>query len=358
VTPATVTTVARTREEAAGLAVEPLVVLEDVADALGRPGATVTARAIAAGNSNFSFLVGDGAARYVLRRPPRPPYPPSTHDVLREYEILRACAGTDVRVPTPVAAVGDPAVVGAPFYLMDHVDGEVLTTALPLGLDAARDGRAIGDELVDALAEIHALGRHTPGLEELYRGDDYPARQLRRFGGLWEQYEARPLPLVGEVGARLAARRPPPVEPSLVHGDYRLGNVMFARSAPARLLAVLDWEMAALGDPLADLGYLLATWAEPGDATGPLLELGAVTAQPGFPSREDLATRYADRTGRSLEWLPWFEALACWKSAVLLEGSYQRFVRGEADDPFFARLETGVPELAAQASAALARLAA
>lgn len=355
-TPTALSSVVATRAQAAALAVPPLVVLEEVAAALGDASAPVTAHAIAAGNSNFTFLVQRGPERFVLRRPPRPPYPPSTHDVLREYEILRACAGTSVRTPRPVAAVDDPAVVGAPFYVMDHVDGEVITTALPDGLTAQADGRRISEELVDALAEIHALDWSTAGLAGMYRGDDYPGRQLRRFTGLWERYEARPLPQVREVGERLAARRPPPVAPSLVHGDYRLGNVMFARTAPATLLAVLDWEMAALGDPLADLGYLTATWATPTDHVGPLLELGAVTAQPGFAAREELAARYAARTGRSLEWLPWFEALACWKSAVLLEGSYQRFVRGEADDPFFARLESGVPELAAQAAAALHRL--
>lgn len=355
-TPTTVSAVVATRAEAVDLVPEPLVVLENVADALGCDAASLTARPIAAGNSNFTFLVSRGEERFVLRRPPRPPYPPSTHDVLREAAILRGCAGSSVRVPTVVAAVDGPDVIGAPFYVMDFVAGEVITTELPLAFDAARDGRRIADELVDALAEIHALDWRAGGLSDLYRGDDYPGRQLRRFTGLWERYEARPLPLVREVAARLEAHRPPPVAPSLVHGDYRLGNVMYAPGSPARLVAVLDWEMAALGDPLADLGYLVATWAEPGSSTGPLLELGAVTAQPGFPSRDELRGRYEAVTGRSTEWLPWFEALACWKSAVLLEGSYQRYVRGEADDPFFARLETGVPELAAQAAAALDRL--
>lgn len=354
--PGGVAEVVRTRAEAAGLAVAPLVVLEDVAAALGTPGAQVSASMIAAGNSNFTFVVERGEDRFVLRRPPRPPYPPSTHDVLREAAILRGCAGSPVRAPRVVVTVDDAGAVGTPFYVMDHVDGVVITDALPPGLTATQDGRAIGHELVDALAELHALDWRAAGLGDLYRGDDYPVRQLRRFGGLWKHYEARPLPLVRAVEERLAADRPPPLAPALVHGDYRLGNVMFARSSPARLLVVLDWEMAALGDPLADLGYLLATWAEPGDAVGPLLELGAVTAQPGFATRDELRARYEAATGRSTEWLPWYEALACWKSAVLLEGSYQRFVRGEADDPFFARLESGVPELAAQAERALARL--
>lgn len=349
------TGIVATRAEAEGLEPPALVVLENVADALDAAGlgsGPVAVEAIAAGNSNFTFVVRRAGGTWVLRRPPRPPYPPSTHDVLREHAILAACAGTAVRVPGVVAAVAEPPGVGAPFYLMDHVSGAVITTVLPDALATVDARRAIGEELVDALAEIHALDWRAAGLAGMYRGDDYPARQLRRFGGLWERYEVRPLPAVTEAGRRLAERRPPPCPPSLVHGDYRLGNTMFSFEEP-RLLAVLDWEMAAIGDPLADLGYLTATWAEPGDDAGALIGMGAITAEPGFATRAQLRERYAARTGRDTTWLPWFEALANWKSAVLLEGSYQRFVRGEAEDPFFASLEDGVPGLAERALAAL-----
>ncbi|MCW3017467.1 MAG: aminoglycoside phosphotransferase [Solirubrobacterales bacterium] len=350
-----------TRAQAATLDPPPLVVLENVVDALDAVGlgsGPVTAEPIAAGNSNLTFVIRRGDQILVLRRPPRPPYPPSTHDVLREHAILAACGPTEVRVPRAITAVGDPSIIGAPFYVMGYVAGVVITTALPAELQPPPARRAIGEELVDALAEIHALDWRAAGLESMYRGDDYPGRQLRRFAGLWETYEARALPAVSEAGRRLAAHRPPPSPPTLVHGDYRLGNVMFAADAPARLLAVLDWEMTAIGDPLADLGYLIATWAQPGNASGALLGLGAVSAQPGFATREELRVRYEQCTGRDTTWLPWYEALANWKSAVLLEGSYQRFVRGESDDEFFAGLASGVPALAERALVALDRVAA
>jgi aminoglycoside phosphotransferase (APT) family kinase protein len=336
----------------------PLILLEPLAaflDEHGMGSGPLEALEIGGGHSNATFLLVRGDDRWVLRRPPLPPYPPSTHDVLREYNFLRSCSGA-VRVPTPLLSVADTSLIGAPFYLMSFVPGEVITVELPPGLESPQKRRRVSEELIEGLAEIHALDWRTAGLAEMHRGDDYLGRQLRRFSGLWEEYRRRPIPAIDEATARLQELRPTTAEQALVHGDYRLGNTIFEVEGTPRLRAVVDWEMASIGDPLADLGYLTATWAEPEDREGTLLDLGVATAEPGFGSRADLVAAYEARSGRVAESLPWYEALSSWKSAILLEGSYQRSRDGLAKGAFFEGLEQGVPGLAARAVAALDRL--
>lgn len=344
--------------EASALEVPPLLILEPLAavlDAHGLGAGRLEASEIGGGHSNATFLITRGEDRWVLRRPPLPPYPPSTHNVLREYAVLASCAAS-VRVPKPILAVADVSVIGAPFYLMSYVPGEVITNELPVGLESPWQRALVTEQLVESLAEIHALDWRATRLAEIDRGGDYLGRQLRRFAGLWERYQRRPIPAIDKAWARLVELQPSSTERSLVHGDYRLGNTIFSTAAAPRLQAVVDWEMASIGDPIADLGYLTSTWAEPGDREGVLLELGTVTSLPGFGSRADLVTAYESRSGRAAERLPWYEALACWKSAVLLEGSYQRSREGIGSGTFFAGLEHGVPDLAERALAALDRL--
>lgn len=329
----------------------PLVALrplERFLDGHGLGSGPVDATPIGDGHSNFTFLIRRGDDRWVLRRPPRPPVPPSAHDVLREFRILEACAGTPVRVPTPVVACADLDVIGAPFYLMSHVEGEVLTTTLPPGLEA--EPSRIVDELVAGLVEVHAMDWRSTGLVSLAPPpESYLERQLKRFTKLWEHNRTRDLPVVDRVTEWLTRERPAPSGGTLVHGDYRLGNTVFTATAPARLEAILDWELATIGDPLADVGYLSATYAKPPDGSDPLIRLGAVTAQAGFPDRDEVVQRYAAASGRDVGNLAWYEALALWKSAVFLEGSYARMLSGTTDDPFFAELADGVPELAERA---------
>jgi aminoglycoside phosphotransferase (APT) family kinase protein len=257
------------------------------------------------------------------------------------------------RLPTIAAVCEDASLLGVPFYVMEEVDGHVPTDALPPGLDSEDDRRALGLDLVDALVEIHAADISTPALAAFVRPGSYNERQVRRFAQLWEINKTRELPAVDEVAAGLAASIPEPLPSTVVHGDYRLGNTMAAHDE-SRVAAVLDWEMGAIGDPRADVGYLLATYSEPGGPPNPL-GTSPVTSLPGFPSRAELVNRYTTQSRRDVEPLSWFEALALWKAAVFCEAIYGRYLRGElgAEDERAARFEEGVPYLAAAAAAAL-----
>jgi aminoglycoside phosphotransferase (APT) family kinase protein len=351
-----------TNADAHGLSKPPLLVLDRVRaflDEHGLGSGELRARRIGeGGGSNFTFLLERSAGRYVLRRPPRPPLPPSAHDVVREARLqlgLREAGFT--RLPTIVAVCEDESLLSVPFYVMEELEGVVPTEELPPGLESEPSRRALGDDLLDALVEIHAADVTTPGLASFARPGSYNERQVRRFAQLWEINKTRDLPAVDDVGIRLAATVPEPLPSTVVHGDFRLGNTMVDPGAPTRIAAVLDWEMGAIGDPRADVGYLLATYSEPGGPPNPL-GTSPVTALPGFPSRLDLVERYATRSGRDVEPLAWFEALALWKAAVFCEAIYGRYVRGElgAEDTRAARFEQGVPYLADAAAEVVARV--
>jgi aminoglycoside phosphotransferase (APT) family kinase protein len=296
-----------------------------------------------------TYLIRRGDTELVLRRPPRPPLPPSAHDVLREARLLGAVERADVRTPKVLVTCADAAVIGAPFYVMELVEGDVIVDRLPGALDDEAGHGRISEELVDALVEIHAVDWQACGLGDYGKPTGYLDRQLRRFGGLWEHNKTRELPVLDDVTAWLTGHKPESGPATIVHGDYRLGNVMFARGRPARLNAIFDWELATIGDPLADVGYLVATWAQEGDPESPISALGGLTRQPGFYTREALIARYEERSGRSMGDVRWYMTLALWKSAIFLEGSYKRRLAGTTDDPFFDLLKKGVPEVADRA---------
>jgi aminoglycoside phosphotransferase (APT) family kinase protein len=328
----------------------PLIVEENVAaflDAHGLgTGPVVATRIGDGGGSNFTFLLERGGERFVLRRPPRPPLPPSAHDMVREAELQNAirAAGFD-RLAEIVAVCEDESVLGVPFYVMRYLDGDVITQELPSGLESHEARRALGMDLVDTLVEIHAADG--PSLDPFRRPGSYLERQVRRFTQLWNINKTREIDEVDEVAGMLAANLPEPLPDTVVHGDYRLGNMMVAPGEPTRILAVLDWEMGAIGDPRADVGYLLATYSEPHGRFSPLGS-SPVTAEAGFPTRAQLVERYVARSGRAVEPLGWFEALALWKAAVFCEAIYGRFTRGElgAEDTRAAIFEHAVPLLA------------
>jgi aminoglycoside phosphotransferase (APT) family kinase protein len=322
----------------------PLSELEAFLDAEGLGSGPPRAARIGDGASNLTYLVERDGARVVVRRPPPPPLPPSAHDMVREARVQTCLARGGVRVPRILAVCEDDGVIGAPFYVMEEIIGAVVCETLPPDLDTPAERRRLGFELVDALAELHAVDWRSCGLETLGKPTGYLERQLRRWSGLWEVNATRELPACLEIGEALRATMPDSPPATVVHGDYRFGNVMVGLDAPARLVAILDWEMATIGDPLADLGYLVASWSEPGAPSHPLL-LSPVTERPGFPSRAELVARYAERTGLDVSRLEWYEAFALWKASVFCEAIHGRFLRGERDDPWAGALHDGVPRL-------------
>jgi aminoglycoside phosphotransferase (APT) family kinase protein len=304
-----------------------------------------------AGHSNETFFVRRSGHEWVLRRPPRGAFLPTAHDVLREHRVLSALTDTPVRAPAPVLACEDESVIGAPFYLMEKVEGLVIRDRLPEGIDEA-GRRRIGEELIDVMAELHAVDWRRAGLEGWGRPTGYLQRQVRRWTGqlqLSSRY-TRPLPELLEVGEWLSENLPGSPPSTIVHGDFKLDNMVLSPGPGPRVMAVLDWEMSTIGDPFADLGYLLSFWREPGDPPDRVLaEQMDLTRLPGFPSRTEMIERYSRRTGRDLADPTWYMVLAIWKLAILLEGSYARHLAGITDDPFFARLEEGVPALGRRA---------
>jgi len=341
--------VVRTHEEASSNAREPLLVLEPLRGFLAASGlqapADLAATPIGEGHSNVTFALSTGV---VVRRPPRPPLPPSAHDVLREARLLAALERTPVRVPKVIAVCEDASVIGAPFYVMERVSGEVITDTIPEPLDNPAQRARIADELIDALVELHSVDWRGVGLEGFGKPTGYLERQLRRFTGLWEINKTRDVPEVEHVGSWLAENLPDSPPATIVHGDYRLGNTMFATSAPARLVAIFDWEMATIGDPLADVGYMMIHWTQPGDALGKF-NLHSVTTRTGFPTREQLVARYEQSSGRSVHALSWYTTLALWKAVVFMEGNYKRALAGATDDPYLKSFGEGVVELARRA---------
>ncbi len=346
--------IVRTHAEAEGNERVPLVVTEPLVaflDEAGLGSGELAIEPVGDGHSNVTYVVRrEDGTEMVLRRPPRPPLPPSAHDVLREARVIGALDGHGVRVPSVLAVGDDESVIGAPFFIMERAHGEVMTDSVPPAFSVPEQRRRVGEELIDALVEMHAADWRAAGLEGFGKPQGYLERQLRRFTGLWEHNKTRDISAVETVGSWLRENLPESAEATVVHGDYRLGNTMYGFDAPARLIAIFDWEMATIGDPLADLGYLCALWVEADDPSGGLREaLGKVTRQEGFPTREELIARYEEGSGRSVADLRWYMTLAVWKSIVFMEGNYKRAVSGTTDDPYLKQFGDGVIELAEQA---------
>jgi aminoglycoside phosphotransferase (APT) family kinase protein len=340
-----------TFEEAEGNERPPLLVLrplEAFLDGAGLGEGELEIEPVGEGHSNVTYAMRRGEVEFVLRRPPRPPLPPSAHDVLREARVLGALEGR-ARVPKVLAVGDDESVIGAPFYVMERVSGDVITTEVPGPLDTPEERRRIGEELIDALVEIHAVDWRAVGLEGFGKPSGYLERQLRRFTGLWEHNKTREIPQVETVGEWLRTHLPEDQEATVVHGDFRLGNTMFASGAPARLVAVFDWEMATIGDPLADVGYLCQLWVDHDDPPLGMFELGGVSRREGFPVRAELIARYEEQSGRSMRDVQWYRTLALWKSIVFMEGNYKRAVSGATDDPYLKGFGEGVIQLATRA---------
>jgi len=281
---------------------------------------------IAGGHSNLTYRVTDAAGqKWALRRPPLGKRLGSAHDMGREFKVVSALNRTEVPVAPVVGLCEDESVNEAPFYVMEFVEGPILR-----GLAEAEtfpdegDRRAIGERVADTLVQIHAVDPDTAGLGDLGRKEDYVARQLHRWQGQWEKSKTRELAPIDRVHEALSARIPEQGPATIVHGDYRLDNMILTDSG--EVAAVVDWELCTLGDPLADVGLLMVYWPERGEDT---IALGMpANLAPGFPTREELTARYAERSGRDLSELDFYVALGYWKLAIILEGVYARYTAG------------------------------
>ena len=283
---------------------------------------------IAGGRSNLTFRVSDAAGhRYVLRRPPTSHVLPTAHDMGREHRIIKALGPTPVPVAPALGFCDDPTINGQPFYVMGFVDGVVLRDASVVEKVLTPEQRyAAGQNLIDVLAQLHEVDVDAVGLGDLARRDSYIERQLKRWYSQFTQsaaIQSRTVPIVDEMHDFLAARIPTQGPAAIVHGDYRLDNTMFDEDA--NVLAVLDWEICTLGDPLADLGLLMVYWIDPGEQT--VLGVSPTTA-PGFPSKAELIKRYAERSGRDVSSLDFYVAFGYWKLACILEGVFARYAGG------------------------------
>jgi aminoglycoside phosphotransferase (APT) family kinase protein len=294
---------------------------------------------ISGGRSNLTYAVRDSSGRaWALRRPPLGKRLGSAHDMGREHRVIAALAGTDVPVPPVVGMCDDDAVNGAPFYVMDFVEGPVLRSRAEAEEHFDADQRrAIGERVADTLVAIHAVDPDAVGLGELGRKQDYVRRQLHRWHGQWEKSKTRELAVVDDVHRRLEARVPEQGPATIVHGDYRLDNMIL--DSGGEIAAVVDWELCTLGDPLADMGLLMVYWSQEGDDLIPLFD--PPTAAEGFPDRDELKARYAEGSGRDLSQLDFYVALGCWKLAIILEGVYARYAAGQ-----YGKEEAGFEEFA------------
>jgi aminoglycoside phosphotransferase (APT) family kinase protein len=301
---------------------------------------------IGGGRSNLTYALDWGENQWVLRRPPAGLLPPSAHDVLRECPLLSALEGTAVPVPRLVAVCRDQGVIGAPFYLMERRPGTVITRQSPAGLDDPAACRRLSERLVDTLAELHSLDVRRVGLASLGRPAGFIHRQLvRRRAQLDSIMErCRVVPELVTVHEWLVANEPEESgEHTIVHGDYGFHNVLVG-FGPPEIMAVLDWELATLGDPLSDLGWLSAQWRDQGEVGYGGSQRFDVTQRPGFLRRSEMLERYEERTGRDVRRdLPFYEALAIWRVAIALEGSYAGWRAGSRADADFGHMETLVP---------------
>ncbi len=310
---------------------------------------------IAGGHSNLTFrFVDRRGAAFVLRRPPLGHVLQSAHDMAREHRIVSALQGTQVPVAPTHGLCEDLEVNGAPFYVMGFVDGVVLHDA-----DAARSldehrRRALGEHVVDVLATLHGLDPDAVGLGDLGRKEAYLTRQLKRWNRQWEATKTHEIPAMDATARLLEARMPEQIGASIVHGDYRLGNMMVGDEGESagRIRAVLDWELCTLGDPLADVGYLLNSWIQPGEAAADV----AATAVGGFPDRDALCRRYQAATGRDLSGIDYYRAFSHWRLAAIGQGVYKRYLVGAMGDNRDMDLDAYKNSVHQRAEAALALL--
>ncbi len=330
------------------------------ADALDRylggrlPGATgpLVVEQFPGGHSNLTYLLRYGDREFVVRRPPLGPVAPRAHDMSRECLVLSALWKVFPPAPRPYLFCEDPSVIGAPFYVMERRRGIIIRREWPpeFGNDPATR-RKVSEAIVDVMVALHAVDYTAIGLGSLGKPEGFVQRQVKGWAERWERARDREIPAITELARWLAGRIPTPTDATLVHGDLKLDNTMLDLADPGGVVAVLDWEMCTLGDPLVDLGQLLCYWTEAGDPHSRRESVIQITALPGFFTREQIVQRYAEKTGRDISKIAFYEAFALYKTAVVVQQIYIRWKRGQTKDERFASFG---PRVVALAEAALA----
>jgi aminoglycoside phosphotransferase (APT) family kinase protein len=315
---------------------------------------------IPGGRSNLTYVVDDGERRFVVRRPPLAHVLPTAHDMAREYRVLAALQDTDIPVPRVIAHCDDDSVIGARFYVMEWIDGHVVRDSLPAEFpDTTETRRAMSSTLIDTLLRLHRVNPDAIGLADFGHPEGFLTRQVRRWWQQWDASKTRELPSIEELRRRLDETIPAPSAPGIVHGDYRLDNVMYAPADPSRIVAVIDWEMCTIGDPLCDVGLLCVYWADDeSEAAARTLHGRAITVEDGFYKRADLLRDYAAGTARDLTSLDWYIALGAYKLAIIAEGITARFLMGMTVGEGFETMGEMVPAIVDSGLDALARLGA
>ena len=299
------------------------------------------------GHSNLTYLLRLGGAEYVLRRPPLGPVAPRAHDMAREFRILKAVGPHFPPAPHVYLLCEDPAVLGVTFYLMERRHGVVLRRELPPEYRTRRDlPHQASEAFVDCLAQLHAVDIVRHGLDSLGRPEGFLARQVRGWAQRWERSKTAELPQMDRLGPWLAQRTPPSPPATLVHNDFKLDNLMLDASDPGRVVAVLDWEMASVGDPLIDLGIVLCYWPQAGDPPMRQQAISPLTTQPGWFTRRQLLECYAAKTGRDLSHIGYYEVFGLYKLAVVLQQIYYRYHAGQTQDLRFREFPARIRGLA------------
>jgi aminoglycoside phosphotransferase (APT) family kinase protein len=292
----------------------------------------LTIRQFTGGYANLTYLLRFGTHEYVLRRPPSPPVPPGAHDMAREYRVLSVLHTAFPLAPRAYLFCDDPAVLGVPFFVMERRQGGIIGQVMPQPY--ASDPvlcRRISTSLVDALVALHQVDFRALGLETLGRSEGFMARQLAGWYRRWERARPYAVPLMEEIAAWLQAHLPVSPPPTLVHNDFKLDNTMLDAADPGRLVAVFDWDMCTLGDPLADLGQLLCYWVQPGDPPA-RLAASPMPSIPGFLTRAEVVQRYAVRSGRDVSQIAFYETYGLWKTAIAVAQLYLLYMRGQSRD--------------------------
>ena len=337
---------------------DPVIVGPYLASHLGEGWRGCSVELIPGGRSNLTYLVSAEEDRVVLRRPPLGHVLPTAHDMAREYRVLSALDHTDFPAPTPLHLCTDTDVLGVIFYVMERCEGHIVRSSFPGGYaDSAEDRRRVGDGLIDTLVQLHAVDWRSIGLEDFGHPEGFMSRQLRRWKQQWEKSATRALPPMDDLIDRLESELPDSPSPTLVHGDFRLDNAILDPHEQGSVVAILDWEMSTIGDPLADLGLMLVYWPQADDdpAFRDAFSVTTASALPGFPTRDEALDRYARRSGRDVSRVYFYWAFGFFKLAVISEGIHARFLQGKTLGEGFERFGERVPALVQLSHAALER---